>query len=341
VQISGGLLTWAAALGLCRAADRGSRHRLLGLFVLGTAVQLSVHSTGPMWAFLTFVMLALLPEVRRSVVRLWNASRGWLLGSGLVLGAVGIADVLWTVGQKTNLVGDDGNFGHADFAGMAVSQPLWVLQTIGSVPFRNQYAPVPVFAISLVLFLFFLVLALRFATRPQRVVVLSMIVVFFVVPTVLTIVTFDELGAAWQGRYALPFACGLALLSGWILDAQHERLRVTKALPGLTAVGFGVAQAIAIYGVVNVQRPGWPPHDTWTAPGEVLIISLSAVATLLLCLAVMQLHRAVPTAALVPSGSDGIGERADMDVPSKDNPRLDPVLNLTRFLSSTSGEPRR
>lgn len=258
VHLSAGLLMWTSVLALTRSRDERTDRWLLVALTMAVVIVLTLHTTGPMWVLLTMGSVALLRQCRAKMISLWQTGRGLLLSSSVLMLIIGLLDLLWIVTRRTNLSGDDGEFGGPAASDLLISMPLWVFQTVGSVPFRNEYAPTAVFGISLVMFFLLWGIALVKSTRAEKSVFAVIVALFFVVPTALTYATHDALGVAWQGRYALPYACGLLLLAGWVLDRSAPQFRFAPPLIGVSAVAFGLAQSIAIVNLVHRQRPTWP-----------------------------------------------------------------------------------
>ena len=101
--------------------------------------------------------------------------------------------------------------------------PRWVLQSIGVFPGSNEVAPVPVYAVFVVLYLGLVVLAWRAARGRTRAALVLIMGVSAVLPLLLTVLTWDNLGLAWQGRYGLPYAMGLFLIAGQSLDRRPPK----------------------------------------------------------------------------------------------------------------------
>jgi hypothetical protein len=278
LQMCAGLLMWTAGLALSRAEPRKA---IVWAFALATSVLMTVHTTGPMWATATVVSLAVWPGTVGAAQRTWRALRPTCVGAIAFLVVVGLADLWWSLTHSTNM-----NWGNHHFRGPSASTllyafPLWIFQGIGSIPFRDQYVPTAVFAIALVGFGLLIFLAFRRASQRERLVIIAIGAAFFVIPLVLTVISFHSLGLAWQGRYALPFACGLPLLAGWVLDAAPPRAPLSKVAERMLPFAFCLAQGIALCGVVGKQKANWPEHHGLGAPPILLLVGLTAVASVL------------------------------------------------------------
>lgn len=280
VQMSAGLLMWSAGLVL----SRGERARsAIWAFAVATMVLITVHSTGPMWALAIVAFLGLWPGTMSAAKSLWETERRACMQVIGLVGLVGAADVYWALSRSTNL-----NWGHHHYPPLKVTTlvhacTLWVFQAIGAIPFRDQYVPTFVFAMSLVVFGFLLFFGLRLATWRQRSVILGIGVAFFAVPVVLTIASYHSLGVAWQGRYSLPFACGIVLLAGWVLEDADPRSPIARVLEFASPLAFCSAQAVAIIGVADDQHALWPSGHGLGSPPTWLLATLCVVASAMIC----------------------------------------------------------
>jgi hypothetical protein len=224
---------------------------------------------------------------------------GAIVGSGLIL-AVAIGGAIgWTVWQGTN-----------DPSSMPVATNrlptpteiveqafLWVLQSIGGVPFRDQPSPAAVFAIAFCLFLVLIALATAKGTARQRAVASALTCIAFAVPIVLTIATFSRLGFSWQGRYTLPLTVGLPLLAGWGLEHHRPLRRLARPWCFMTLTGVVAIQVIAIWHVRGLEGGKWP-NGRWThfESSTSALILLGAAALALATVAVLTTrHSALDT----------------------------------------------
>lgn len=284
VEMCAGLLMWCAGLSLGKADERRGAIDLW-LFCLATTTVLTVHSTGPLWAACIVATLAMWPGTLARLSATWRRHRQQAAASATIVVLVAVADAVWSLSRSTNLNWtSDLKVPPLSATTLLETFPLWVFQTIGAIPFRNDYVPPVVFATSLVMLGTLFVIALKFAPWRQRGALLAIALVFFAVPTVLTILSYQSLGLAWQGRYALPYACGLPILCGWNLDAAPIRAAVTVVFEKVATLGFCLTQAISIWSVTTNQNEHWPASNSLQAPPIVLQLELLASATILISL---------------------------------------------------------
>lgn len=276
VQMCAGLLMWSAGLALART---GPQTAILWTLALSTMVVLTVHSTGPMWVAIILATLALWPRAVTAARESWRDRRSTCLKAVTAIGIVAAADVLWSISRSTNLNWQDREELTLTAGTLLDALPLWALQTIGSVPFRNEYLPAPVFMTWLVVFALLCAAGARYASWRQRGVMSAIVLLFFAVPVPLTVISFDQLGLAWQGRYALPLVCGLPLLAGWVLEDAQPRAKIVTVLQLAIPLAFCAAQSMAVWAVSDRQGSNWPPAHTLDPLPAWLLATLCLGAT--------------------------------------------------------------
>jgi hypothetical protein len=299
IQMAGGLLMWCALGGLIggRHLSRRTRGRLLALATLGAAHVLLTHSTGPLWFALSVVAAALALGWRgtRNLVSL--NPKAWARATA-ILAVIGAGASAWIVLEKPNMPSGDAN---AHLGGPPLSmffeQPMvWVAQCIGAVPFREQFAPLPVLAIGMAAFGVLLVIAYRRAPSRVRRALAFIALATIAVSLALNASTYSQLGNAWQGRYTLAFSYGLPVLAGWSLNRACAVDRTALMAERLLIAGIGLAVALVnvstiVTMFVTYERPRWTVHATPSAPplaalvvpavaGGLLLVAAAALAAL-------------------------------------------------------------
>ena len=127
------------------------------------------------------------------------------------------------------------------------SMPGWVLQNIAVFPYRNQLAPLVVYAAALLLVGGLLVAAARVAELRQRLTLELVLLSILAIPLMLTTLTFaSQQEVVWQGRYGLPFVLVLLVLAGAALDRWSVRPAPSRRL---------LAAAVALNVLVQVPGP--------------------------------------------------------------------------------------
>jgi hypothetical protein len=166
---------------------------------------------------------------------------------------------------------------------VAVQNFLWPMQAVAAFPMREQPAPPVVYAAVLTPLLALLVLGWRSADVRTRMSLAILVGAAVAVPTVLTWLTFAQLGTAWQGRYSLPLYTGLALVAASAVTGRRPlRAPLRLVLIGLLALGSTVS-VVHVARVVVVSRPGTSVAEALPA-GWLLVATLATLGSLSLTL---------------------------------------------------------
>lgn len=305
LELVAGIGTWVALLAVVDtrgAQRRGSAYAALALFV---AVVANTHTLGVVWVALTFAAVAFLHGPAHVVRSLLPRSPGERTAA--VLGAAAIAfEVVWLVVSGVN----DPALEQAQYLGNPVPHVLkglllWPLQAIAAYPLRDEPAPTGVYAAMLLVLATFAVLALRrIALRSRTVLTLVLVLaVSYLLPAYLTVRTYHQVGAAWQGRYGMPFTVGVLVLLGAVLDAPGRR---AVARARMLAVAAVILTAVAVlwsqWHVVAVQRSDavLVTDTRWTVPHGGVLVALVVVSA-------YAWVRAVTVAPPEPPGSHSLG----------------------------------
>ena len=108
----------------------------------------------------------------------------------------------------------------------------------------------------------------------QRLVLAALVLGVVALPVVADTASAARYGYAWQGRYAVPVAMGITILSGWIIDrsaALGPRLEraMAVAVAGYVAVGYVVAELSLMAFNLSGPLSDWidgAGHGPWTGP---------------------------------------------------------------------------
>ena len=269
VELCSALLLWSVLLSLPRPeVHLRQGTRLILLATVAAVVLATVRSIGPLWLALILVTCAVVLG-RTGLEWLLSRYRQQLLVAVAVVSVAGILAVGWTLAAQPNApsseVPDDDPASLGKI--LPFFLPYWVLQSIGVFPARNELAPMPVYATFVVLYLGLLALAWRSTRGRTRAALVMIIAVSAVLPLMLTVLTWNELGLAWQGRYGVPYAMGAFLIAGQALDRRPPKWAALSAPSALVAVvvASAIACAIAQIGARNVIVEGYD-YAFWTAP---------------------------------------------------------------------------
>jgi hypothetical protein len=243
VELCAALLAWSAGLSIVAALRDGDPVRPSTLAALSLALVLVAgpRTLGPLWALIIVGTLALLAPPARLVTAVRSCPRQWLISAALVLVSAG-AGAAWTWVSGANRPALEGlEFERSPFPGILIQPIVWLVQSIGVFPLRNEFAPWPVYAIVLAVWGTLLVIAPRTARRRERVALLVLLVGLTALPLCLTLLTYRDLGFAWQGRYTWPAACGVLFIlaescRGDRSDADRVLLPAVLAVSALVHV---------------------------------------------------------------------------------------------------------
>jgi hypothetical protein len=283
LEMISGLGTWVALLAVVEAGSdlrrRRSAYLLLGLLV---ALLVNLHTMGAVWLVLIAATVAVLHGPVTVLKTLLPRSGPELVVAGAATVA-GVFEVLWVLSSGVNDPGADTAATTASPWGPVLNGlVLWPLQAIGAFPMRNEQAPGAVYALELVALLVVAVLTLRAAGLRSRSSAALLLVAgtSFLVPAVLTVLTFHDIGDAWQGRYGMPFTAGLLVLAGRQLDAGQRYPARLRPLAYLTAGALVAAQVLSQWHVLSTLRPNHAlvAGTHWHPPSLLLLLCLAGLA---------------------------------------------------------------
>lgn len=263
VSMSGGLLMWVA----WTAADPGLPSRDNRLYAwLGTlgAVATSVtHNTGPIWVLVTIVVLAWIwrPQLKpRQAVRLLGPAAGVILAAFMTA-------ILWTRYSGANSLDHESvqpESSTPELSELAMLPVRWLFQSVFGAPRPGGMAAVLVYGLAFTLILLIVMAGFQRAEPRVRHAMLFIAFTLTVLPLLLTLLTYDALGFAWQGRYSIPLGVGITLLAAACL----HRTAVFRPVHLLAMVPLGVVQIGAVLsGRANVAAEGAQfLAPAWVAP---------------------------------------------------------------------------
>jgi len=180
----------------------------------------------------------------------------------------------WTHAADTNA--PEANMGlGSPLTGTLKQVPAWILQSIASFPLRNEQAPTVVYVLGLIVFCSVVGLALRIAGRRMRIGIVLTCAMALLTPAILTWATYSQMGAVWQGRYTLPYAVGVILLAGVVLD-EDARFSQKVAVP-LAAITFLAGHLVSVMNVLLEEREDSPLAGTgaWMMPPAWVVVLLT------------------------------------------------------------------
>jgi hypothetical protein len=280
VQYAAAVLVWSALLGL--GSEEVESRPLLAALTVGAVSLVVTHTTGTMWlALISLTMLLLTPLRvwrRRVVARplLWMTTVG-------VVALAAAASTLWIRHARTNSLGrPDGSLPGLTVSDVLREMVLWVLQSVGAFPMRDEPAAATTYAIWVLVFLAGAAVVLRRATRRQRRVLLALTAACVLVPLALTLVAYPSLGLAWQGRYGLPLSVGMPILAGWVLSRQGARMPRFVGPAVVLLLGVAAACSVVLVAQRESARAPHPPLADLVPLGVPLAAALALAGPLVL-----------------------------------------------------------
>jgi hypothetical protein len=208
LHFAAALVFWVALLGVAPG-----RRQAWGACIGGAIMSLT-HTLGPFWILCALIVLATLrgvPHMRRLFREVISAAPAFVLFLSAQAFALG-----WVVTARTN----DPTGGGDVLAESTKEIPafahgiVWVLQSIGTMPFRFGLLWPIVYVLWLLPLMVFLWRAVRSAYCREKVAMATVVTLAAAIPAAVTAVTYENHGYAWQGRYELPLIVALPLIAG-------------------------------------------------------------------------------------------------------------------------------
>ena len=275
LEIASATCLWCAGLILVldRASDPPSG-LIVVVFASATGLMLS-RGLSLLWVLLIASVLAVCAG-RRAVVDLARSRRvRWGL---LVLVPAAIFAVTWVLVAHTLNIVPDGRPVGRNVRGVHLAAVIfgltgsWLRGMIGVFGWLDTSSPLVTFLIWYGLLGFFILLGLVcHRSRRELAAPLLLILIVLAVPVAIAYDQAHRFGIAWQGRYIMPMAVGVPLLSVALIERSeilrdvHQRL----ALPFCALVGLGqicaFAQALRRY-TVGLAGPLDFLHGSWQPP---------------------------------------------------------------------------
>jgi len=292
VEIAAAIALWCALMALL--VDGAPTRSSWWIAVIAGATLATLRLLGPL--FLALICLTVLLLSLRAPREGWRPRRIWrrlvdrcqrwelVAGASIVCAAVTAASWWILTAGQTGTGGDfrTQKLTEEDLAVGAGDWVLWQLQTIAAFPFRDQVAPLSVYAIVLSVVVAMLVLSVMHAARAISFVVALSLLGAILLPLVLTLVTRSSQGVIWQGRYGLPYSVGFILMAGLALEVGRQVLEL-RWVPLATCVALGVASFLSVRHVVHLEgaRSVSSQDSAWWTPPVGLLAGLVLVSTAL------------------------------------------------------------
>lgn len=275
LEMAASLALWTSLLGLAKDPTRRG-HGLVGIAVASAVTVVTLRSLGPLWVVLVVLSVAAAAQLSWRGLRQLLARRDVRVGAAIV--AVATAASLWWIVSASSLV--IGTLKVPDYvsdAGPVVmyskNMTLWVLQSIGAFPYRDQAAPAVLYAAYLVPVTWLLGSAARRGSVPQRITLCSLVVLSLAIPVGITAATIDRHGLSWNGGYTIPFSMGMFIVAGAVLDDRPRSLSRTAAgALGIAYVAAHVIGPVVVFRKEVIDSPSLSNGSWMTAPSPVLAV---------------------------------------------------------------------
>jgi hypothetical protein len=285
LEIAGAVALWCTTVVITTRPDAG---RAEVAWVVAFAATAVARPLSPLVALGIVVAAATAFGDMTTIRRRWHDSRPALLVAAVVV----LASLGWVVGTNAlaTFKGIPAAGSTGEIARHSFSLTGWRLeQMVGLFGWADTPLPDGVLAVWAVGITGLLVAGLVRSTWRQRAVLGGLVAATLLLPVAADVATAHRLGFAWQGRYTLPMAAGIPLLSGLVL----ARRRATRSGVGLAVAGMAawtvtswlaVAASLRRYTVgVHDPRPFWAflRVDGWQPPlgsGTLLVVSALILA---------------------------------------------------------------
>ena len=279
VEMAAAIALWACMLGLARGdLNRATSRTLITVAPIPAVLLAALRALGPLW-LCAIAATALMFIGRDEITRkLRFGARRFYLGLAVTTMAV-VASVAWTVSARTNFPSATTDLHlSSPLSGMIRQLPLWALQTVAAFPRRLDAAPAIVYIVWLMLFGSIITYAWRQGDPRTRRPLATTLIASFLIPAVVTLITYSHVGPAWQGRYGLPYAFGIVLLAGYGLDGKRFPKPVLLAAILGGSLMVTVALGVSIAGVEALLRDRTPNivADSLTPSVWILVAMVSA-----------------------------------------------------------------
>lgn len=235
-----GLLLWSGLLSV-RADPRTATAPAAS--AVGGCVVVLTHTTGIVWlgaAVLTMICLSGWAGVRHI---LGIQPRAWVASIGCIVVATSFAVAWILVFSPSSPTANEPLVAETKAIPMPAHVVLWIFQTIGVMPNRFGILWPVVYALWLAPLGLILVRAARAGARRERLAGSIAVTIAILVPTLATLLTYETLGVAWQGRYELPLLVGIVMMAGEALDRGAE---VPRLLAGPTVILLAVTAYLCL-----------------------------------------------------------------------------------------------
>ncbi len=304
-EICAAICLWTAGLVLVLDHPDRPPPGLLAIVAVSAGLLALARPLSPVWVAIAFVVLALLGG-RRALLGLLRsrAARWWVVPLAACAGFS-----LWWIATQHALdlvpgypVTSDG-LSLSLIGNVLAHDGVRFQQLIGVFGWNDTTSPVLTYVIWLGIVAMFFVLALRRAIARRAGTLLLLFVAVVVVPFVLAYVEAVRAGFVdGQGRYWLPLAVGVPLVSAALVGRSSMPARFSARVVPIVAVGLAVASITAYLGTLRRYAVGVNGavdflDGKWQPPVGLLGAALGGSAAIALLLAVVVVVTRQPSLA--------------------------------------------
>jgi hypothetical protein len=315
LEISAALCLWVSGLVLVREHLQSPPPGLVGVVALSAMALAAARAISPLWLAVIAVALVAVSDARAlgAVLRRNRIVQVLVCSVGVVV-ALSIA---WTVALhaldvQQGLVPLSKHATAFDVVRAALKREgVWTEELVGIFGSHEVAAPLPTYVIWWAGAASVALLAVVRGARRDASTLLGIAAVCVLAPIALQFGHARGLGIVWQGRYMLPIAVGIPLLSATVLGAPDERSRAPRWLAPSVFVAVPVAAFLAFAEAlrryaVGINGPIVYLHPAWQPPGGVVCwISINLVATAAFAAALWRLSRRSTRSGVLPGVTVG------------------------------------
>ena len=272
IEACAAVAVWSCLVGLV-GVPAATRRRLILVAALTALPLAGVRGLGPLWlaAALVTWLVQVGPRAAWQVLRCHP--RLSLAASTVVVG-VTLAATVWTL-RVGSMELETGDVALTDpWRNTALAVPLWFLQSVAAFPYRDQPAPMVVYAAGGLAVLGLLVLGWHSADRRLRWTLTVAFALALGLPFALQVHVYEAAGDIWQGRYGWPLSLGVLVLAGYALDRRPPTRRTGGPVLLVGGLLWVLAHAVSTTDVlVDELRssplsgdPRWVTGPPWLVP---------------------------------------------------------------------------
>lgn len=278
MEIATGIALWASLVALVLGTPNATAARLSARLsarvgIAASALALS-RPLSALWVAMT-VAVVLAFASRHRLLALARQAVVWFWAGAAVLGALSAG--IWIVVANGLQIGSVGGVATSVSSNQIMRQSLGktgneVLQMIGTFGWLDTSAPLVTYLAWLTCLGFLAIAGLAQAGRREAMVLVGFALLVVVLPRLIEASQARELGYVWQGRYTLPFAVGLPIVTAllaeelWVGAGPSLTTWFVRSLVAGHVFAFWWALRRNAVGVDGPLWPGdWPSSLTSSA----------------------------------------------------------------------------